>query len=122
VSHLTYAAVLLACLLGAAWLEIALHTRVFRRWRRLLLTVVPVLVVFVAWDAYAIGRGQWTFAPRYITGLRLGRLPVEELAFFVVIPICSVLAFEAVRRVRGWPAGDEPELSDRNHETDSAAP
>jgi hypothetical protein len=27
--------------------------------------------------------------------------------FFLVIPICSVLALEAVRRVRGWPVGDE---------------
>jgi hypothetical protein len=29
------------------------------------------------------------------------------LLFFVVVPICSVLAYEAVRTVRGWPGGDE---------------
>jgi hypothetical protein len=32
---------------------------------------------------------------------------LEELLFFLVIPICAVLALEAVRRVRGWPLGDE---------------
>ena len=36
-----------------------------------------------------------------------GRVPVEELLFFVVVPVCAVLAHEAVRAVRGWPGGDE---------------
>jgi lycopene cyclase domain-containing protein len=108
VRHLAYLGVLAACLAGTAWLEVVLHTGVYRRWRRLLLTLAPVLVVFVAWDVYAIGQHQWTFDPRRTTGIVLpGRLPIEELLFFVVIPICSVLSFEAVRRVRRWPAGDE---------------
>ena len=106
--HLAYLGVLAACLAGTAWLEVVLHTGVYRRWRRLLLTLAPVLVVFVAWDVYAIGQHQWTFDPRRTTGIVLpGRLPIEELLFFVVIPICSVLSFEAVRHVRRWSAGDE---------------
>lgn len=108
-SHLVYLAVLAACLVGTAWLEVVVRTRVYRRWRRLVVAIGPVLVVFVVWDLYAIHRGQWTFDSRYTTGLLLpGRLPVEEVAFFVVVPLCAVLAFEAVRAVRGWPAGDEP--------------
>ena len=107
-SHLAYLAVLAACLAGTGWLEVLLHTRVYRRWLRLLLTLAPVVVVFTAWDLYAISRDQWTFDRARTTGALLpGRLPIEELAFFVVIPICAVLAFEAVRAVRGWPAGDE---------------
>jgi lycopene cyclase domain-containing protein len=108
VSHLAYLGVLACCLAGTAWLEVALHTHVYRRWLRLLLTLVPVALVFSAWDLYAIARHQWTFDPRHTTGILLpGRLPLEELAFFLVIPVCSVLCFEAVRSVRGWPAGDE---------------
>jgi lycopene cyclase domain-containing protein len=110
VSHLAYLGVLAFCLAGTAWLEIVLHTGVYRRWRRLLLTLLPVVAVFVAWDLYAIARGQWTFDPHRTTGLLLpGRLPLEELLFFVVIPICSVLAYEAVRQVhslRRSPGGD----------------
>ena len=35
-----------------------------------------------------------------------GGLPLEELLFFLVVPVCAVLGFEAVRQVtgRGWPA------------------
>jgi hypothetical protein len=34
-----------------------------------------------------------------------GGIPVEELLFFLVVPVCAVLAFEAVRTVTGWDAG-----------------
>jgi hypothetical protein len=34
-------------------------------------------------------------------------VPVDEILFFVTIPIASVLTLEAVRSVKSWPAGDE---------------
>jgi lycopene cyclase domain-containing protein len=107
--QLSYAAVLAVCLLGTAPLEIFLHTRVYARWRRLVATLVPVLAVFVSWDLYAIARHAWWFDRRGVTGIRLpGGLPVEELLFFVVVPICAILTLEAVRACRDWPVGDEP--------------
>jgi hypothetical protein len=64
--------------------------------------------LFVLWDLYAISRGQWTFDSERVTGVELpGALPLEEMMFFLVIPLASVLTFEAVRSVRGWPVGDE---------------
>ncbi len=103
----SYFAVLAACLLGTLPLELVLHTRVYARPLRLLLTLLPVVAVFVVWDLLAIRAGHWDFDPRQVTGVRLGPLPLEELAFFVVIPVCAVLALEAVRAVKGWPVGDE---------------
>ena len=102
-----YLLVLLACLVGTAPLEIVLRTRVYRRWRRLLLTLLPVFVVFTIWDVLAIRAGHWTYDPRQTTGVHVGNVPLEELLFFLVIPTCSILALEAVRSVRGWKAGDE---------------
>jgi len=95
-----YLLVLAACLVGTAPLEVLLHTRVYARWRRLLLTLAPVLVVFTTWDVLAIRAGHWSYDPRQTTGLRLGNVPIEELLFFVVIPTCSILSFEAVLAVR----------------------
>lgn len=106
-SHFAYFGTLLACLVGAGWLEVGMRTRVARRWRRLVASVAPVLVVFTVWDRLAIGLGHWTFDARLTTGITLWRVPIEELVFFTVIPICAVLTFEAVRALRGWPAGDE---------------
>jgi lycopene cyclase domain-containing protein len=97
--HLTYLAVLAGCLLGALWLEPVLRVGVLRQWRRLLLTVVPVVLVFAGWDVAAIAARHWSYDRAQTTGVLLpGRLPLEELLFFVVVPVCAILGFEAVRK------------------------
>ena len=95
-----YLLVLAGCLIGTAPLELLLHTRVYAQRRRLLLTLLPVFVVFTAWDVLAIRAGHWSYDPGQTTGLHVGNVPVEELLFFLVIPTCSILALEAVRSVR----------------------
>jgi lycopene cyclase domain-containing protein len=108
--RLTYLLILAACLVGTAPLEFLLRTRVYARAMRLVQTLVPVVLVFGAWDVLAIHAGWWHYDSRYLVGARLpGRLPLEELLFFVVIPTCAVLTLEAVRARRpDWLIGDEP--------------
>lgn len=97
--HRTYLAVLGGCLAAALWLEPVLRVRVLRQWRRLLLTIVPVAVVFVGWDVLAVAAHHWSYDPAQTLGITLpGRLPLEELLFFVVVPLCAVLGYEAVRQ------------------------
>lgn len=107
--HLAYVAMLAFCLVGTLPLEVVLRLGVYRQLGRLALTLAPVLAVFVAWDLYAIARGHWQFDPQQTVGVVLpGGLPLEELAFFIVIPVVAVLTFEAVRAISGWRIGDEP--------------
>jgi len=101
-AHLTYLAVLAGCLLAAVWLEPVLRVGVLRQWRRLLLTVVPVVLVFGGWDMAAIAAHHWSYDRAQTTGVLLpGRLPLEELLFFIVVPVCAILGFEAVRKRLG---------------------
>jgi lycopene cyclase domain-containing protein len=70
---------------------------VYRQPMRAVCAVLPVAVVFVIWDAIAIATHVWTYHPLYVTGIELlGRIPVEELLFFVVIPLCGLLTYNAV--------------------------
>ena len=39
--------------------------------RRLLLTLLPVVAVFTAWDVYAISRHHWSYDRGQITGVLL---------------------------------------------------
>jgi lycopene cyclase domain-containing protein len=88
------------CLVITLPLEFLFGARVWRRPRRLAAAMALPVVLFVVWDAIAIARHHWTYSAKYTTGWNLPfDLPVEELAFFVVIPICSLLTLEAVRRV-----------------------
>lgn len=111
-ARFTYFAVLLFIFAGSAWLEIALRTRVFRRWKRLLLALAVPFGIFVLWDIWAIATGHWSIDPERTVGVEVfGIIPVEELVFFVVVPIASILSLEAVRAVRGWPLGDEDAIA-----------
>ena len=65
-----------------------------------MLAILPVAAVFVLWDYLATAAGWWWFDDQYLTGVFLGPLPLEELMFFLVIPICGLLTFEAVRRLK----------------------
>lgn len=40
--------------------------------------------------------GPLGLQPAYVTGLQILGLPIEEYLFFVVAPLCAILAFEAV--------------------------
>lgn len=91
-----------ACLAVTLPLEFVFRARVYRRPRRLVRAMALPVAVFVVWDLIAIARGHWTFTERYVTGWELpGSLPVEEFAFFLVIPVCALLTFEASRRTLG---------------------
>ena len=111
--ELTYLALLVGVLVVTAPLELFLHVRVYARWRLLLLAVLPEFTVFVVWVLYAIAQGHWDYSSVRTLDVRLpGGIPVEEVLFFLVVPLCSVLALEAVRRVTGWDAGYPAEEAD----------
>ena len=97
----SYLLLLAACVVGTLPLELHWRARVYRRPRRWLLSLLPVVVVFGGWDVWAIARDHWRFDPRQTSGIVLpGGLPLEELLFFVVVPTCALLTYEAVRNVR----------------------
>ena len=85
------------CLLITLPLEFALRARVYRRVAGLAFALIPVLIIFSIWDIVGIVRDHWSYSPRFTTGWKLiFGMPVEELVFFVVVPICGLLAYEAV--------------------------
>jgi lycopene cyclase domain-containing protein len=104
-----YVAILAGCTAVSVILDVVLRLRVYARWRRLVAAVIPVAVVFTGWDLFAVSRHEWSFTRRWISGLQLAsRLPIEEFVFFVVVPICAVATYEAVRHYRpDWRFGDE---------------
>ncbi len=95
-----YLLLMAGCVAVTLPLEFALRARVYRRPVRLLAALVPVVALFVAWDVLGIVRGHWTYSAQYTTGVLLPfRVPLEELVFFVVVPVCGLLTFEAVGTV-----------------------
>lgn len=99
--HWSYVAMLAFCLVGTLPLVPAFRLRVLRQLRRLLLTIVAAGAPFLVWDLYATRVGHWHFDRAQTLPWRVAGVPIEEVAFFVVIPLVTVLTFEAVRATRG---------------------
>jgi lycopene cyclase domain-containing protein len=100
ISHYQYLLLMLGCLLVTLPLEFFLGARVYRRPLALVQAVLPVVLIFAAWDVFGILARQWRYNAAFITGVRLPfGLPLEELVFLVVVPICGLLSYEAVGQI-----------------------
>ena len=93
---------------GSAWLEVFLKTGVLRRFKRLALSVFPIGILFLAWDAYAIAQGHWFFDRSQILGIYGPfAIPLEEYLFFMVIPMAAIFTIEGVTTVKPHWRKDE---------------
>ncbi len=84
------------CLVGTLPLNWFFDLGVLGQVRRLVLSIAPMFVVFVVWDVAATHAGHWRFDPGQTLSVRILGLPLEELGFFVVIPLAGLLTYEAV--------------------------
>jgi lycopene cyclase domain-containing protein len=101
-------AMLIFTICGSFWLEIALKVGVLRRIKRVTFSVLPISILFLIWDAYAISQGHWFFDREQILGI-YGPLdiPLEEYLFFIVIPLAAIMTIEGVTTVKPHWRKDE---------------
>ena len=64
-------------------------------WRPALWATLLGAVPFVAWDAAVVGR-HWWFHPERVLGIEVLGLPLEELGFFMVVPLACLVTWELV--------------------------
>jgi len=69
----------------------------YRNIRGLVYSISSIMFLYGAWDVFAVYRGHWFFNPTGVWRLRIVNLPIEEALFFVVIPYCCILTWEAMQ-------------------------
>jgi lycopene cyclase domain-containing protein len=65
----------------------------YKSWKVFFPALFITGIIFVFWDAYFTFLGVWGFNPKYVIGVYLGNLPLEEILFFVCIPYACVFSF-----------------------------
>lgn len=93
-TQLTYLALMVFVAAPYLWKSRDRNLPLHRQQRSALRATALVAVPFVIWDILATDAGHWSFSPEYTLHLRIVNLPLEEVLFFVVVPLTSILVWE----------------------------
>lgn len=66
------------------------------KWPGLFRGILVMALVFIAWDAVFTANGVWGFNPRYLIGIHLIGMPLEEWLFFLFIPYSCMFLYEVM--------------------------
>lgn len=72
--------------------------RFHKHWSAFIVAALLVAIPFVIWDGIFTARGVWGFNERYITGIHLLNLPLEEILFFICIPFSCVFTYYCLEK------------------------
>lgn len=67
-----------------------------KKWRFLWPGLLLSASLFIVWDMAFTKMGVWGFNPKYVCGLYIYNLPIEEVLFFACIPYSCVFLYEAL--------------------------
>jgi len=95
--HYTYFLIHAAALAGPLLLSFDKKVSFCKKWKYLFPAMILPALFFLAWDEWFTGNGVWSFNEAYVTGIKIGSLPVEEVLFFITVPYCCVFVYECIR-------------------------
>lgn len=95
--HYTYFLILAGALLGPLLLSFDRRVAFYKTWRYLFPAMILPALFYIVWDILFTSIGVWSFNPKYITGVKLINLPVEEVLFFFVVPYCCCFIYACIK-------------------------
>lgn len=69
----------------------------YTHWKTVFPAILLVALCFLVWDNYFTQQGIWGFTPKYLQGIYLFLLPLEEVLFFLVVPYACVFVHEVLK-------------------------
>lgn len=68
----------------------------YKGWKYLFPSTLIIAVLYVVVDVYFTKNAYWGFNPKYLAGIYIFHLPLEEILFFMVIPYASIFLHESI--------------------------
>ncbi len=70
--------------------------RLLQHWKAIFTSIAITGAVFLAWDELFTQLEVWGFNGRYLTGIYIGALPIEEWGFFLTVPFACIFVYEVL--------------------------
>jgi len=103
VENLHYSYVLIFVAICAVGVNFGFKLQFSKNIKLFLLTDSLILVIYLIWDFWAVSKGSWFFDSNQILGfMLLSKLPIEEVLFFIFVPLMTVLTYLALTKLTGW--------------------
>jgi lycopene cyclase domain-containing protein len=67
--------------------------RFYKEWKALFPALLITAAFFIVWDHYLTVSGVWGFNPKYLIGIWIWDLPLEEWMFFLFIPYSCLFIY-----------------------------
>ncbi len=74
----------------------------YKSWRFIWPGMLITGIIFLFWDVLFTLKGVWFFNDRYITGIRIAQLPLEEILFFLTVPFSCIFIYECLNYYIKW--------------------
>ena len=77
-----------------------------KKWKYVWPSIFITALIFVLWDIAFTQKGIWGFNPKYVIGISIYCLPIEEILFFICIPYSCIFLYEALNHLvsKDWLA------------------
>jgi lycopene cyclase domain-containing protein len=94
---LTYLVLNLCIIAVPIWYTPDKRTAYYRRLPALGFSIAVVSSCYLLWDILVSARGEWSFNSKYLSGVQILNLPIEEVLFFITVPYSCLFIYEVVR-------------------------
>ena len=91
-----YGYILLFSFVGPLLLSFDRKVAFYRHIKKLILPLILVSGGFLVWDHWFTSMEVWGFNTNYVCGLYLGKLPLEEVLFFFVVPYNCLFIYKVI--------------------------
>ena len=73
--------------------------RFYKLWKFFFPATFIMMAFFIPWDINFTQNGIWGFNEKYLSGIKLGNLPLEEWLFFICIPYACIFTIYAFKNM-----------------------
>jgi lycopene cyclase domain-containing protein len=93
-----YLLILALLFLAAFFLHKATKVKLFASFKHMLVFYLIFILIGVVWDQYAIFRGHWLYRGEFLTGIRIGYMPIEDYAFGFIVTYFGLVLYKVAEK------------------------
>lgn len=89
--------ILLGTIAGPFLLSFDKKVHFYTHWKSFFIATIIIASGFLIWDEYFTQQQVWGFTPKYLSGIYVGHLPLEEVLFFIIVPYACLFIHEVLK-------------------------